>query len=132
MGTIYKKTCESGKIYYGSFSGIWEHRVWGGWSHCSCRDFINPTHKFIEIVIGDVKDLVAREMWYINNYECVNKKGKYIHLTRQEYDKQKYIETRETIFKRHKEKISCDHCGSIINHSNYSRHRRTKKCLEAQ
>ena len=103
MGTIYKKICESGKIYYGSFSGTWEKRVSSGWSETTCRYFINPQHEFIEIVIGDVKDLVDREDWYIQNYECVNKKGKYTHLTTAEYKKQYRIKNIDTIKEKAKE-----------------------------
>lgn len=83
MGTIYKKTCETGKIYYGSFSGTCEK---------------------------------AKENYYKYRDKRI----------------ENYIKNRETILEKQKEKISCEHCGSIISNSSYTRHRRTKKCLEAQ
>ena len=103
MGTIYRKTCETGKIYYGSFVGTWEHRCSTGWAKVTCKDFINPTHEFIEIVEGNKKDLVKREYHYIQNYDCVNEKGKYANLTTNEYKKQHYDKNEERISQGNKE-----------------------------
>ena len=75
MGVIYKKTCsETGQVYYGKFEKTWDERFSSGWSDCRCRDFINPTHEFIEIDIPNDK-LKEREDYYIQNFECVNVKG---------------------------------------------------------
>tara|TARA_R110000787_G_scaffold84609_1_gene181215 strand:- start:186 stop:770 length:585 start_codon:yes stop_codon:yes gene_type:complete len=103
MGVVYKKICsETGQVYYGKFEGTWKQRYQRGWETCSCKNFVNPTHEFIEIDIPNDK-LKEREDYYINNNECVNLMGKYIHLTRAEYDKQHYINNKDIIIKKNKQ-----------------------------
>ena len=103
MGVVYRLKCsETGQVYYGKFKGTWKQRCSTGWSNMTCRDFINPTHEFIEIDIPNDK-LVERENWYINNNECVNLLGKYIHLTVKEYNKQYRINNKEIIKQQNKQ-----------------------------
>ena len=90
MGWIYEKKCsKTGKIYYGSFKETLEKRISTGWEKCTCGDFVNPTIKLIEEILDDNK-LVEREHWYIQNNECINKQGKYTHLSKSERNKQYY------------------------------------------
>tara|TARA_R110000803_G_scaffold33156_1_gene72712 strand:+ start:285 stop:860 length:576 start_codon:yes stop_codon:yes gene_type:complete len=103
MGVVYKKICsETGLIYYGKFKGTWDERCRQGWSRCSCEYFVNPTHEFIEIDIPNDK-LFEREQFYINNNECVNIMGKYIHLTKAEYFKQYRINNKDIIKKNQRQ-----------------------------
>ena len=95
MGVIYKKTCsDTGQIYYGKFEDTWERRIKRGWEDCSCRDFVNPTVEFLEIDVPNDK-LKEKEDYYIQNFECVNIRGKYTNLTLQEYHKQNCEKTKE-------------------------------------
>ena len=103
MGVVYKKICsETGQVYYGKFEGTWKQRYQRGWETCSCKNFVNPTHEFIEIDIPNDK-LKEREDYYIQNFECVNVKGKYIHLTRAEYEKQYRIDNKDILIKKKKQ-----------------------------
>ena len=159
MGVIYKKTCsETGQVYYGKFEKTWDERFSSGWSDCRCEYFVNPTVVFIEIDIPNDK-LKEREDYYIQNFECVNLKGKYIHLSkaewskqyriknkdiiikkskqyyidnkeiRNQYDKQYRIDNKEILAKRQKQKIKCNNCGSTIVKRQLKRHQTTNKCM---
>ena len=71
--SIYKITCETGKIYYGSTKRTLEQRFkehYKGGSMCNCKDFINPTIDLIETCNEEERKDI--ESYYIRNYECVN------------------------------------------------------------
>ena len=69
MGIVYKLTCETGLVYYGSTKHNIEHRQSKGWYKCACKDFKN---KKIEIV-EECDNFKEREDFYIRNNECINK-----------------------------------------------------------
>ena len=48
--SVYKKTCETGKVYYGSTGNDISVRENKGHYHCSCRDFINPKMEVLEYI----------------------------------------------------------------------------------
>ena len=155
MGVVYRLKCsETGQVYYGKFQDTWRDRCRSGWSVCSCKYFVNPTHEFIEIDIPNDK-LKEREDYYIQNFECVNIQSKYSHLPkaewskqyyvdniekRKQYDKQYRIDNKEITKQRNKQyyadnkhrinqKIKCNNCGSTIVKRNLKEHQTSKKCV---
>ena len=71
---IYKLTCKTGRIYYGSSTLTLQQRASKGWYKCACKDFDIEKMEVIEEIEGDDKQLLLeRESYYIENYECVNK-----------------------------------------------------------
>jgi hypothetical protein len=69
MGIVYKLTCETGLVYYGSTKHNLEYRKDKGWYKCSCKDFINKKMEVIE----ECDNFKEREDYYIRNNDCVNK-----------------------------------------------------------
>jgi len=69
---VYKLTCDSGKVYYGSTKDTLENRAKKGWYNCSCRHFYNSKMEVVEFVSNHC-DLLKREAYYISNFDCVNK-----------------------------------------------------------
>jgi hypothetical protein len=49
-----------------------------------------------------------------------------------EWKKQYDQDNREKISEKNKQKITCDICGSIVRKSDISKHKKTKKCMEAK
>jgi len=43
--------------------------------------------------------------------------------------KKHYQDNREERLKKNKQKIPCDHCGSIVNKGDIAKHKKTKKCI---
>lgn len=73
---VYKLVCsETNKVYYGATSHTIKHRKDKGHYHCSCRDFINPTISIVE-KCNSIEEMYERELYYIKNFECVNRLGK--------------------------------------------------------
>ncbi len=74
--SVYKLTCSAtNKIYYGSTKNSIETRRAKGHKYCSCGDFVTPKLELVEKV-DDLSKLYERELYYIKNFECVNKNGK--------------------------------------------------------
>ena len=69
--SVYKKTCETGKVYFGSTGNDIQIREKKGHYNCSCKDFINPVMEVLEY-IDDPKLRYERELYYINTFDCVN------------------------------------------------------------
>ena len=98
--SVYKKTCESGKVYYGSTGNDINVRKSKGHYHCACKDFINPKMEIIEY-IDDPVLRYERELYYINDYYKKNKEHIHSLLIK---NRAKVIEE-----KRHECKL-CDMC----------------------
>ena len=76
-GKIYKVVCEKTKrIYIGSTCVSLVRRLGGhknNSNRCSTKDFINPTIFLIEEYPCDTKEkLLTRELYWMQNIECVN------------------------------------------------------------
>ena len=69
---VYKLTCASGKVYYGSTKDTLQNRAKKGWYNCTCCDFYNAKMEVVEVV-EKAKNLLKREAYYISNFECVNR-----------------------------------------------------------
>jgi len=111
------------------------------------------------IEFQDKKELLERERYYIQNYPCINKRLPITtYEEKKEYDKEyreenkehykeyrkeyhqlnkekinkriaeHYQLNKEKILQNKKEKIKCD-CGAVVNKSNLSSHKKTKKHL---
>ncbi len=73
---VYKLVCsETNKVYYGATSNTIQHRKEKGHHRCSCKDFINPTISIVE-KCNSIEEMYERELYYIKNFECVNRNGK--------------------------------------------------------
>ena len=126
--SVYKITCETGKVYYGSTNNDIDVRKNKGWYHCACRDFINPKVEVIEQVEDPTK-LYERELHYIRNYECVNVSGK-------GFDRNKWNTDNKELLKQYRiksemktqlwVKFNCDVCGRETNKKHYKRHCESK------
>ncbi len=69
---VYKLTCKTGRVYFGSSKNSLKHRASKGWYNCSCKDFEIVKMEVVENVL-DPSKLLERENYYIINNECVNK-----------------------------------------------------------
>ena len=151
---IYRIVCnDTGKQYYGSTTQSLAKRL--GTHKSKCKMWQEGNHRYItsfEIIAGGNYDIVlveecpdiknkeqlhARERFFIESNECVNKfiPGRTLH----EYyvaNKEKLAEWRfknkDRIMSRKAEKVTCPHCSSIVSRGNIANHRRSKKCLAAQ
>ncbi len=142
--SVYKITCETGKIYYGSTSNTIKRRTEQGWYGCACKDFINPTIEELHI-IEDKAERLLKEDYYINNFECVNF-NRAIGLTQKEYNKLEYIkngEKKKEVNKEYRKKIVedkryyCSLCDlsfqapkKLIRHEEGYRHQLKKKSFD--
>ena len=159
---IYRIVCNNtGLVYYGSTTQKYlsnrlsQHRKY---QNCSSKKIIDEGNYeilLVENVDCNSKDeLRARERFYIENNECVNKnipgrtKKEYQKKYQKEYAKkyQKYrtenkekikeyhkkyrTENKEKISERNKEKLTCS-CGSIFRKKDKARHERTQKHLKS-
>ena len=131
--SVYKKVCsETGRVYYGSTKNDLSIRLNKGHKNCTCQDFVNPETTIIES-ISDDKLRYERELYYIRNFECVNKSGKGITFTPKEY----YQQNKERIKEQQKksqekckvwEKFPCPLCGKLTNKKHIKRHQRSNYC----
>jgi predicted GIY-YIG superfamily endonuclease len=74
--SIYKLTCETGKVYIGITSRNLRTRLTEHKSHkkCMSKDFVNPTIELLEEFETDSnEEKLKREVEYINKFDCVNK-----------------------------------------------------------
>ena len=168
-GRVYKIYCnETGECYYGSSEQTLSRRLsqhkksckkWKEGIQKSCETSFriiergNFTISLLEENDFENKDYMkAREGYYIENFECVNKrvegrtKKEYREATKEhkkEYDKKNYKDNKEQKIKKSKEyreankeqlaeqmkqKITCE-CGCIISRRNIAPHRKSKKHL---
>jgi len=81
---------------------------------------------------SDIPGRTPKEWWadnpekrkdYYDRYNFKNREK------RNECEKQRYIEKRDEINERRYEKVSCDHCGSILTRHHMSRHKKSQKCI---
>ena len=49
-----------------------------------------------------------------------------------EIRKMRYQNEKETVLRRRKEKVTCEHCGNVVNKGSLSTHHKTKKCRAAR
>lgn len=75
--SIYKLTCETGKIYVGVTTLTIKRRLYyhknKKYNTCSSKDFINPTIELLEEFETDDKiEKRKKEREYINKFDCVN------------------------------------------------------------
>ena len=140
MIKIYKLTCETGKIYYGSTSTelrirLNHHKSDKRIPSCRSKGFINPKIELLETCEKEKQK--KRESYYIRNFECVNKVIP--DRTNQEWKKdnmdkiriisnKSYHKRKEKSNEQRKEKITCE-CGTITNKRHLARHKKTKKHL---
>jgi len=149
----------TGEVYYGSTIQKLNYRISGHKCSLGCesRLIINRNNYYYVLIenysCNNKKELETRERWYVENNDCINKiiptrtmkewkednKEKIqvrdkiyrekIKDQSGEYKKEWYIQNKEQILEKAKEKIPCDICGSIVRKSDIVRHRRTKFCL---
>ena len=141
---IYKITCESGNVYYGStinsLKKRFTHHKNLNYNSTMTKNFINPTIELVEEC--NENERVIRESYYIKNFKCINK----INPIRTEEEKkeqekkanenwrlrnkEKEKERLKNIDKsKYRYKMTCE-CGCIISSSCIARHRKTKKHLD--
>jgi hypothetical protein len=79
------------------------------------------------------KLLENMKQYHLNNREKRLEQRKQYHQVNREKDleyyKQYHQDNREKILEQQKQKITCDHCGSIVNKNSISKHKRTQKCM---
>jgi len=119
---VYKLTCKTGKIYFGSTKNTLKHRASKGWRCCACKDFDIVKMEVVETV-DKKEDLLIRENYYIVNFECVNKNDAIADKERQiqrnknnTNTKEGNIKWRETVIKEERYKCElCDNCFQSKN-----------------
>ena len=78
-------------------------------------------------------ELLAREQFYIDNNDCINKQRALRTESRSVYDKEYYEENKDKIFEYrkqyHQQTFKCE-CGSLVRNYGKTEHFRTKKHLE--
>ena len=140
---IYKIVCnETGATYYGSTvqkvsERMGKHRR----MLCSSRQIIergNYGYSLVEEFSCDtIEQLHARERWYIENNDCVNKqiptrtRKEYRESNKEQkkqYDKEYNEANKEKIREKIRERVVCE-CGCEVNKNELPRHRRSKKHL---
>ena len=165
-GKIYKLTDNTnGNIYYGSTYLPLEIRL--GNHNAKFKQFIkNQDHwrqsfrilinndyiieKIEDYPCNSQRELEKREDYYINNFNCINKKRAYIteeqyKESRKNYNKKNKLENNDiykkqlltwkrlaeknTKKKEEVERIKCPNCNKILRIDSLSRHKRTKYCL---
>ena len=140
---IYKITCESGNVYYGSTIQTLKERLHGhkySSKNNTCRNMINPKMELLETC--EIKDRYIIERRYIDNNECINKinpirteeekkeQGRRASKNWTLRNKKKVEELRNNIDQsKYRYKITCE-CGIITTKQNLSRHRKSKKHLD--
>jgi hypothetical protein len=146
-GKIYKIVCDTTKlVYIGSTTKQYlsqrldshrrQYKTWKGGKGSNYTSFKvlegnNYSIVLLELVDCKSKDeLLARERFYIETVECVNK---FVPLRTQEEEKNYAKEYREVnkdaIYKKLYEKCDCE-CGGKFSVSHKSRHLTTKRHLD--
>ena len=154
MWFVYQLDSTNGLIYFGMTKNP-THR----YAQHKCHDNSCMSHLLFEddacVQMRILDEYVSRsvceerEKYYIKKYVCVNARGRGRDMeNRKAYKKQWEKENKERNrelknkwdrdnydkFKDKKnawkrEKITCDHCGAIVNRNSMARHKRTDKCL---
>jgi len=79
------------------------------------------------------KILEQRKQHYQDNREKLSEKKKQYHQDNRdklsEQRKQLYQDNRDKILEQKRQKTTCDHCGSIVNRGDISKHKKTQKCI---
>lgn len=147
---VYKLTCSTGRVYYGSTSKALKVRANKGWYNCACCDFDIIKMEVIEEIDGDNKQLLLeRESYYIENFVCVNKNTakqtpEYKRKMIQErYKKKKESGTHLDNAYKHRNRVieekrfHCNLCnqtlqspGQLTSHEEGYRHKLKEKCKE--
>ena len=134
MINIYKITCETGKIYYGSTSRELRIRLNEHKRHNknTCKDFINPKIELLETCEKEKQN--ERERHYIKNFECVNYKQPGRHYNDKDerhmkYRKEYYEKSKNKVCESRKIKIVCE-CGNIVTKGGLLTHKKSKKHLK--
>lgn len=144
---VYKLTCKTGRIYYGSSTLTLKERAYKGWYKCKCKDFDIEKMEVVEEVEGNNKQLLLeRESYYIENFECVNyqtAKATTEHSTKlrkiwYEKNKDKCLANSFKSKKKIKEekRHHCSLCNltfysnkKLLRHTNGSRHKLKYECF---
>ena len=129
--SVYKKTCETGLIYYGSTGNDIKVREQKGHYNCSCKDFINPVMEVLEYVDDPVLRY-KRELYYIRNFECVNVDGKgFNHKEWRDKNPEKLKACRLKSEEKCKiwEKFKCPNCDRETNKKHLARHQKSAYCI---
>ena len=133
MGLVYELVCMlTFQKYFGSTGDEMSRRAGKGWRTCSSKNFVHPIITILEDNL-EYGEYQKREKYYIQNFECVNKKG--IYTDEEIIERKKMIKKRhyqkhiETFKLKSKEKIKCNNCGKIVNKPNIRRHEKTNKCM---
>ena len=129
---VYKLTCETGKIYYGATKNDAYYRRSKGHYNCSCKDFKNPTIEIVEQVENEIK-LYEREKYYIQNYECINKRDSIIDKKeRMKFLKKRWDNNNKEKIKQYTKKglvkINCNLCGKETSKKHLKRHQQSHLC----
>ena len=129
-GKIYKLVNdELGLTYYGSTCSelrkrFWAHKARAKFKHCTSHKLfesgICKIYLVEKVSCEDKMELTKRERFYIENYECVNKK------IPNRTDKEYYLKKKDIISEKHKLKITCE-CGSVIRKCAIARHKKSIK-----
>jgi len=143
--SVYKVTCETGKIYYGSTGSTLKRRKAQGWYKCACKDFINPTIEELH-AIKDKKERLLKENYYVVKFECVNfnrvialpNKQEYLKNWNEKNKEKQIIKSKENRKKVVEEKRHyCALCElafqapkKLIRHEEGSRHKLKKESYD--
>ena len=98
-------------------------------------DTLNPTLNHRSAFTGLTKKEYHKQYRDNNLEREKEKKKEHYQLNKKEIIKRvsEYNEeNKDKIKEKHKQKIICDICNSIVNKYSLSRHKKTKKCLQAE
>tara|TARA_R110000787_G_scaffold91871_1_gene193516 strand:+ start:341 stop:832 length:492 start_codon:yes stop_codon:yes gene_type:complete len=135
--SIYKLICsDTNKIYYGQTKNTLDHRLSKGHYNCACQDFVNPTIHLVENC--EEKDLLDRELYYINHFECINISGKGNEKPNRERYKKKKAKQMLWLKKvKQEQKFHCSLCNvsfptekRLNTHKSGFRHTLKEKCFD--
>ena len=135
--SIYKLVCSAtNNIYYGKTKNSIETRLSKGHYNCTSSDFVNPTIHLVEKC--EIKNMADRELYYINNFPCVNISGKGNETPdRTKYIKKKLIQQKWLIKIRESKKWHCSLCNVSFPtklrqtvHENGYRHKLKNECYK--
>jgi hypothetical protein len=163
-GKIYKIVSNiTDDVYFGSTTQklskrIWSHRadykMYLQGKRCYISSFKILETGYYDIILVEnfpcrtKEELHARERFYIENNNCINKnipcrtdaeyrqdnKERYKDYRKEnkdmiaEYHKKWYLNNKDLHNQKKKEKIICDKCGSQIRKADLPRHKRSIKC----
>ena len=146
LGKIYKIECNvTGKVYIGSTceptlarrltKHVGNYRCYlnGTYHYVSSFDILQNEDYCIVLLekypCNTKDDLYARERYYTNHIDCVNKikgQGMTNELGRKGYNKQYHEKNKDMIHAKKNEKHDCI-CGNSYTYNHKARHEKTKK-----